>query len=64
MQVDGDTILDFIDKIEEAMTKAGRGRHRAFELMAELRAIGLKLTVCEPKPRTRTQPELVEDMAA
>lgn len=50
MQIDGDTVLAFLAGVEQAMDDAGQGQHKAFKLMANLRAMGIALTAIEVPP--------------
>ncbi len=51
MQIDGDTVLAFLAGIERAMDDAGNGQHRAFKLIANLKAMGIALKAVEtPEP--------------
>lgn len=52
-QVDGDSFLAFHDDIDGCIEKAGRGRFRAFLLIDEMKAMGLKVVRCPPGVRRR-----------
>lgn len=49
MQIDGDTVLRFLSGIETAMDNAGRGEHRAFKLLSELKLLGLHIEADPPE---------------
>lgn len=46
--VDGDVVLNFIAGVEKAIDDAGVGQHRAFKLIAGLKAIGISLKADAP----------------
>lgn len=48
--VDGDVVLSFLAGVDKAMDDAGVGQHRAFKLIANLKAMGIALKAEMPVP--------------
>lgn len=64
--VDGDVVLSFLAGVDKAMDDAGVGQHRAFKLIANLKAMGIALKAEMPPAVVHEQPALalVSDEAA
>ena len=50
MEIDGDLVLKFIDGIDRAMDEEGNGQRKAFNLLTELRKVGLRIVAVELPP--------------
>lgn len=60
MEIDGQTALKFFNDIDTCMKTAGVGQYRAFHLVTELGAIGLRIVRCEPEPKPQSKLDLAE----
>jgi hypothetical protein len=60
MEIDGQAALKFFNDIEACMKAAGVGQRRAFHLITELHAIGLRIVRCEPQPLPQAKLDLAD----